>query len=410
MLTGDSMNNHIRNNIILMDIIFRCLLRWVLLMRTNCTIRLKWREMARRFYVYNNPAFIIGRTEFDVQELVACGMPNRGGPPAPSSLLIDWSKFQFDGTVIKCHSPWYGERRFSDIVCSVEATEREFNAMVFMDSVDFVIAKPINTKTHALLPGYPLPEFHYMFKSDSGLFAILHAVHSGYNPIYTVGIDWIEGIRGSDCANVQRKRCKLSAGAGKVGFATPGVPMNPALIIGRTRFDVEQCARYGMKQQHSPPAPSTEIVDWDQFAFDGTVIKCHTPWFGADRYADIYCSLEKTIRETTALEEGIGTPVLITCSPAKPHVRIAGYDGKRSHAVVKGNSGLFALLYALQNGYNPIYTVGLDFSQDTRAGDPGLRIEAVKMLCEDFPGAQVYREHWLSAMPVPVKSVLPHLS
>lgn len=200
---------------------------------------------------------------------------------------------------------------------------------------------------------------------------------------------------------------------------------NSCLLVGRTDLDLIENIEAGQSYRNGP-APSTYIYDWRDF--DGVKVFCHTP----KEEGAVACSIAKCARTFKAAKEGkrivIGGnryhkldrwPKEIQEMETFTYIDREGTD-------IPEPSGIFALWYCLEQGYNPIYTVGIDLINFTghpsndealeliknyKEGDPAFstkryefeQIEVVKKLLAKYPKQKVYKAHEISRLPVKVK-------
>jgi len=218
------------------------------------------------------------------------------------------------------------------------------------------------------------------------------------------------------------------------------------LIVGRTDIDLAQCIALGHPTH--PPSPSTFV--WNDYArFDGDVITSHTLKFGAIAA----CAVEASPR---VQQEAILNPGKIVFGTTFYHrhyhfsqefqdAAVILYNGDYEkkmpeEAIIHdylnyGQSGIFALWYALHLGYKRIYTVGLDMNTIKFPADmpynktiaqefvtahvkktspvngasrlsfePGKQqgLDAFDIIKKRFPDQQVFKVSDLSRLPCPI--------
>ncbi len=132
-------------------------------------------------------ALVVGRTIDDSRECQRFNLPLH--EPAPSTMVFtDYAKF--DGDVITCHTVKYG----AIAACSAEASTRviwsalknpgKVNVALCMNHNPAQVAEDVRDK----IVWWPPHDNDYP-SFNSGIFAIWYALHSGYDEVYTVGID-----------------------------------------------------------------------------------------------------------------------------------------------------------------------------------------------------------------------------
>ena len=171
------------------------------------------------------------------------------------------------------------------------------------------------------------------------------------------------------------------------------------LVIGRTDTDLDQCI--ALNHPVHPPAPSTFV--WDRYEdFDGDIITAHTLKFGAI----CACAAEASPR---VQQEAIRNPGKIVFGTTFYHrhyhfskefqdAAVILYNGDYEKkmpedAVIHdylnyGQSGIFTLWFALQLGYENIYTVGLDMNSIKFPAD----MKYNKAIAQDFVTSHVKKE------------------
>ena len=166
------------------------------------------------------------------------------------------------------------------------------------------------------------------------------------------------------------------------------------LIVGRTWEDREECIKYDLPAHQ--PAPSTMSVDYR--TFPGDIISCHTikPW------SSLACSVECSQR---VIDSALAHPGSVIIGQSELH-KIPDesplweyaivYDHKKGHRHPDGNSGQFALWWALEQGYEDIYTCGLDFVEDKE------RLASINDMLKRYD-SNVYKATRDSWLPVPIK-------
>ena len=166
------------------------------------------------------------------------------------------------------------------------------------------------------------------------------------------------------------------------------------LIVGRTWEDEHECFAYGLPTHKA--APSTANYT-DYSMFDGDVISCHTikPW------SDFACSVECSKR---VVDSALQHPMSVVIGMSELHVIpdesplwecAVVYDHRKGHSHPDGNSGQFALWWALEQGYEEIYTVGIDLIEDKE------RLADIKRMIDRYP-SKVYKDSKVSWLPVPI--------
>lgn len=166
------------------------------------------------------------------------------------------------------------------------------------------------------------------------------------------------------------------------------------LIVGRTPEDRQECIEYGLNDH--APAPSTLEVDYK--TFPGDIITTHTvkPW------STFACSVECSQR---VIDSALANPTKVIIGQSDLHKlpddsplweSAIVFDHAKGHRHPDSNSGQFALWWALEQGYEEIYTCGLDFVEDKD------RIEAVNNMLKRY-SAKVYKVSKTSWLPVAVK-------
>lgn len=203
------------------------------------------------------------------------------------------------------------------------------------------------------------------------------------------------------------------------------------LVVGRTVEDYAECLSLGLST-HSP-APTTFLYDWRDF--DGKLIFTQTP----KKQGEIACTIELTKRTISAINEGkkivvYGNPDWIKKEAGEVYEIVAS-SGIYDFPVPGGDTGAFALWYAIEKGYNPIYTVGLDWTVAREHGvsntdlvnmrdyviayENGERrmgwkidgdarnrtVQEIKRLLQhtEERGIEIYKVSDISLLPVPVK-------
>lgn len=208
--------------------------------------------------------------------------------------------------------------------------------------------------------------------------------------------------------------------------------MKAALIIGRTIEDYYECRKYHITAHL--PAPTTFLYG-DYNWFDGQIIRCHTAKAPGERA----CTIERNERVVEAAKKFPYSLIVGTSHYHRRQHFPSGFGircfSPEDHDYPIANSGVFALWCALHEGYNPIYTVGLDmqtitmldrdappdfeyiknYVRDIESGRPNngrlielhgpdnLAIDEVVKLLKDYPDTKVYKSGTLSKMPVPIK-------
>jgi hypothetical protein len=164
------------------------------------------------------------------------------------------------------------------------------------------------------------------------------------------------------------------------------------LIVGRTQEYVAECIKYGLKSHN--PAPSTLEYDYTQ-PFGGDVISCHTikPW------SDYACTVETSKRvEDSAMaypaKVMVGNSVLHPVSADSPLNEFALIFKQRNPTM---NSGVFAMCWAFTQGYDEIYTVGIDLVWDREL------LAYVNNMFKKYPNQKVYKVSKTSWLPCEVK-------
>ncbi len=154
--------------------------------------------------------------------------------------------------------------------------------------------------------------------------------------------------------------------------------------------------------------PSKELIDMKK-CYGVDIICIHYPQHD---YTNYVCSLDLTQfhkKEKIALEKNIP---LVVASNAMPH-NITGI--LRKAIVVKpgkmrGNSGAFAIEWAISQGYTEIYTAGLDFYNPDTA-EEYIKKESLaninRFLREVQSTAYIYKVSSSSLLDVPVGVILP---
>lgn len=166
------------------------------------------------------------------------------------------------------------------------------------------------------------------------------------------------------------------------------------LIVGRTWEDREECIKYGLPDHL--PAPSTMDIDYHTFV--GDVITCHTvkPW------SSFACSVECSQR---VIDSALANPTKVIIGQSELHKlpddsplweSAIVYDHAKGHRHPDSNSGEFALWWALESGYEEIYTCGLDFVEDKE------RLARINDMFKRYD-SKVYKSSTKSWLPVPVK-------
>jgi len=163
-----------------------------------------------------------------------------------------------------------------------------------------------------------------------------------------------------------------------------------ALVIGRTQADVDECKAYGLASHDANPSSK----EWTKYyGFNGDVITCHTIKHGAD----FACSVETSARVEDSAREYPGQ-IIIGLSDLNP-IR-EGSDLEENAIILRhcdgyrypdSNTGVFALWWALQQGYDSIYTVGIDLVWDREL------LAYVRTLFDkyDTPVYKMSKESWL---------------
>ena len=162
------------------------------------------------------------------------------------------------------------------------------------------------------------------------------------------------------------------------------------LLIGRTEADVAECKAYGLSSHGAAP---TALLWQGYYGFDGDVVTCHTLKHGAG-YA---CSVETGPRVEDSARDNPGL-VIIGLSDLNP-IR-EGSDLAENAIILRhsdgfkypdSNTGVFALWYVLQQGYDAIYTVGIDLIWDREL------LEVVRKIISkhDTPVYKMSEESWL---------------
>jgi len=166
------------------------------------------------------------------------------------------------------------------------------------------------------------------------------------------------------------------------------------LVVGRTWEDQNECIDYGLNSH--PPAPSTLEIDYK--TFPGDIISCHTvkPW------SSFACSVECSQR---VIDSALANPTKVIIGQSELHKldddsplweSAIVFDHAKGHRHPDGNSGQFALWWALESGYENIYTCGLDFVNDKE------RIYSINGMIKRY-SANVYKVSNTSWLPVPIK-------
>ena len=118
-----------------------------------------------------------------------------------------------------------------------------------------------------------------------------------------------------------------------------------ALIVGRTKPDLYECWDIKSEALHLP-APSTLMYTGYE-NFDGDIISLHT----RKPYSEYVVSMELDEREES-LNSRSDDKVIIGVDGY--HELFGGYEGELP------NSGIYAIYWALQQGYGEVYTLGID--------------------------------------------------
>lgn len=171
------------------------------------------------------------------------------------------------------------------------------------------------------------------------------------------------------------------------------------LIVGRTWEDEQECIAYGLNSH--PPSPTT-LEGFDYAQFNGDVISCHTikPW------SDYACSVECSQR---VFDSAISNPMRVVIGMSDLH-KIDDdsqlwdfamiYDHSKGHRHHDKNTGVFALWWALNQGYDEVYTVGIDLVWDREL------LSEVRTIIDNHPGQKVYKSSKDSWLPCEVKKPL----
>ena len=168
------------------------------------------------------------------------------------------------------------------------------------------------------------------------------------------------------------------------------------LVVGRTHEDVKECREYGLSMHDHAPT-TNKWADYD--SFDGDVISCQTikPW------SDFACSVEASKR---VYDSAMAHPTSVIIGMSDLHKipddsplweNAIIYDHRKGHRHPDKNTGMFALWWALEQGYEEVYTVGLDFVWDRE-----LLIE-IKGILDNHPSQTVYKTSKESWLPCAVK-------
>lgn len=208
-----------------------------------------------------------------------------------------------------------------------------------------------------------------------------------------------------------------------------------ALVVGRTIDDLNECRQYNLPLHE--PAPTCHLgIDYANF--DGDVITCHTVKYGAKAT----CAAELSKRVIDSARDNPGIVNLAFCM--NHHEGQVPEDVRDKMVYWRPdvddypafNSGIFALWYALKQGYEQVYTCGLDgnrlifkhgkydynkaceyvkrrergFFESDIIEEPTQScaratqlIEAIDVLKREFPNTKIYKAGKLSQAPLEVK-------
>jgi len=129
------------------------------------------------------------------------------------------------------------------------------------------------------------------------------------------------------------------------------------LIIGRTIQDLYECWETKSESLHLPAPTTLMFTDFDKF--EGDVISLHT----RKPYTDYVVSMEFDAREEKLNAREDDRMILGVDGYQE---LFGGYEGELP------NSGIYAIFWALQQGYSEIYTLGIDMINwwvSNKAGD-----------------------------------------
>ena len=167
------------------------------------------------------------------------------------------------------------------------------------------------------------------------------------------------------------------------------------LIIGRTSEDAEECKAYGL----APHGAARSTIYWNNYErFDGDLITCHTIKYGAKWAVSVDTS--KRTEDSARMNPGrivVGTSALHhNISPLLFENAVVLHHGPDMRYPDR-DTGEFALWFAWKEGYDEIYTVGIDMLNNKE------KVARVAGMIRMMEGVQVYKANEHSSLPVPIK-------